>query len=113
MGRAFRQDLSSCACNLERAYIRCGRSEGRGRMESIAAARSEDASNHPTAAERFFFDNNGYLLLEEFLPAERIAALNRAVERAIARRTAPDYRREHPPAFPGQLSGPNYRLFHL
>lgn len=67
----------------------------------------------PTAAETFFFDNNGYLLLEEFLPPAMVTALLQAVERAIAHRRAPDYHREHPTSFPEQLAGPNYRLFHL
>jgi hypothetical protein len=41
-----------------------------------------------TQAERFFFDNNGYLLLESFLETGHIAALLDAVQRAVARRRA-------------------------
>ncbi len=68
---------------------------------------------HPTAAERFFFDNNGYLVLPDFLAADHVAALIAALDRAIAHRRAPDYRREHPTAFRDALGGPNVRIFHL
>ena len=51
-------------------------------------------TTHPTVAERFFFDTNGYLVLEDFLPADRTAALYGAVERVIARREAPGFARE-------------------
>jgi hypothetical protein len=71
------------------------------------------AMTHPTQAERFFFDNNGYLALEGFLPLDHTARLRVALERAIGRRSAPDYWREHPTAFPERLEGPNYRIFHL
>lgn len=71
------------------------------------------AESHPTAAERFFFDNNGYLVLEEFLSREHVATLLAALERGIERRKGPDYQREHPTAFSEQLEGPNYRIFHL
>lgn len=40
----------------------------------------------PTLAERFFFDNNGYLVLEEFLDADHVKALIGALERVIPRR---------------------------
>ena len=40
----------------------------------------------PTPAERFFFDNNGYLVLEEFLDADHVKALIDALERVIPRR---------------------------
>lgn len=68
---------------------------------------------HPTDAERFFFDNNGYLLIEDFLPPALTESLLRAVERAIARRRAPGYTREHPTAFKDRVEGRNARLFHL
>jgi ectoine hydroxylase-related dioxygenase (phytanoyl-CoA dioxygenase family) len=70
-------------------------------------------ASHPTAGERFFFDNNGYLVLEDFLAPEHVAALIGAVERTIERRKSPDYKREHPTAFPDNLAGPNFRIFHL
>ncbi|MCY4090517.1 MAG: phytanoyl-CoA dioxygenase family protein [Caldilineaceae bacterium] len=40
----------------------------------------------PTLAERFFFDNNGYLVLEEFLDAEHVNALTEALARVMPRR---------------------------
>jgi len=39
-----------------------------------------------TQAELFFFDNNGYLVLENFLEADHVARLTEAVDRAVARR---------------------------
>ncbi|MBI2192424.1 MAG: phytanoyl-CoA dioxygenase family protein [Planctomycetes bacterium] len=70
-------------------------------------------SEHPTAAERFFFDNNGYLVLPSFLAPDHARVLLEALDRAIARRRDPSYRREHPTAFKDRLEGPNYRIFHL
>lgn len=66
-----------------------------------------------SASERFFFDNNGYLVLEDFLPAEWVARLTKALEQAIERRRSPEYHREHPTTFSENLAGPNYRIFHL
>lgn len=43
---------------------------------------------HPTQSERFFFDNNGYLVLENFLEPDHIARLLDATEHAITRRRA-------------------------
>ena len=43
-------------------------------------------TDHPTDAERFFFDNNGYLVLEDFLAPDRVADLYAALERTIERR---------------------------
>jgi hypothetical protein len=40
----------------------------------------------PTRAERFFFDNNGYLVLEQLLTGKTLARLREALDRAIARR---------------------------
>ena len=42
--------------------------------------------DHPTAEERFFFDTNGYLLIEEFLTRELVADLIQASRRAIEHR---------------------------
>src|SRR5688500_20405387 len=67
----------------------------------------------PTAAERFFFDNNGYLVLDGFLAPGHVEKLLSALEKAIDRRRSEGYRREHPTAFPERLDGPNYRIFHL
>jgi ectoine hydroxylase len=70
-------------------------------------------TSHPTASERFFFDNNGYLVLEGFLPEDLVTKLVGAIETGIDRRKAPGCRREHPTAFPDRLEGPNHRIFHL
>jgi ectoine hydroxylase len=40
----------------------------------------------PSAAERFRFDNEGYLVLEGFLTPEHVARLRSAVDRAVGRR---------------------------
>ena len=40
----------------------------------------------PTQADRFFFDNNGYLILEDFLKEDHIMALTEALLRVVARR---------------------------
>ncbi|MCZ6677014.1 MAG: phytanoyl-CoA dioxygenase family protein [Candidatus Poribacteria bacterium] len=39
-----------------------------------------------TPSDRFFFDNNGYLVLEEFLAEDHVNALREALFRVIARR---------------------------
>jgi ectoine hydroxylase-related dioxygenase (phytanoyl-CoA dioxygenase family) len=79
----------------------------------MTAALAPQAATHPTPAERFFFDNNGYLLLEDFLPPDLVARLLAAVEKTIAHRRSPAYARERPTAFKEQLEGRNARLFHL
>jgi len=43
-------------------------------------------ASSPTEAERFFFDNNGYLILEEFLEKDHITALQEVLFRVVARR---------------------------
>jgi ectoine hydroxylase-related dioxygenase (phytanoyl-CoA dioxygenase family) len=68
---------------------------------------------HPTDAERFFFDNNGFLILEDFLSADQVTALSAALERVIERRRAPDFTREHQPAFDDRLDSANVRVMHL
>ena len=40
----------------------------------------------PTAAEKFTFDNQGYLVLENFLTPDHVARLTAAIHRAVARR---------------------------
>lgn len=42
----------------------------------------------PTDAERFFFDSQGYLVLEHFLDPDHTARLNDALDRTLARRRA-------------------------
>ena len=63
-------------------------------------------TDHPTDAERFFFDNNGYLVLEDFLVPNRVAALYAALERTIERRRDPQFKREHDPAFADRSTRP-------
>jgi len=67
---------------------------------------------HPTAAERFRFDNDGYLVLERFLEPDHVAALLQAAHRAVARRRA--LLKEGVPQ-PGisHLGDPNARLFYI
>jgi hypothetical protein len=43
-------------------------------------------NTHPTAAEHYFFENNGYLVLENFLAPQHVSALVEALEDAITRR---------------------------
>ena len=45
-----------------------------------------DADACPTLAERFFFDNNGYLILEEFLDVDHVNALLQALRRVMKHR---------------------------
>src|SRR5438045_8974990 len=82
-------------------------------MSNPAREAASVAAGRPTAGERFFFDNNGYLLLEDFLAPDHVAALTAALQRAIERRRAPGYSREHLTAFGDCLEGPNFRIFHL
>ena len=67
----------------------------------------------PTRAERFFFDNNGYLILPNFLEPKHVNQLKDALDRAVRNRRQPGYRREHPTAYPDDLQGVNSRIFHL
>jgi ectoine hydroxylase len=50
------------------------------------ASRAEAAPERPTAAERFFFETNGYLVLERFLDTGHVARLTEALQEAVARR---------------------------
>lgn len=61
------------------------------KAENSASALQQDApsavgDDRPTLAERFFFDNNGYLVLEEFLAADHVNALLQALRRVMTRR---------------------------
>ena len=67
----------------------------------------------PTESERYFFDTHGYLVIEDFLSPDHVEALRAAVERTVERRRSTAYMREHDPAFPERLEGPNARIFHL
>lgn len=51
--------------------------------EAVTAAKTT-----PSAAERFFFDNNGYVVLENFLAADHVERLQAALAGVIARRRA-------------------------
>ena len=44
------------------------------------------AESSPTTAERFIFDNTGYLVLENFLQSDHVARLLEALDRAVVRR---------------------------
>ncbi|MDE2705262.1 MAG: phytanoyl-CoA dioxygenase family protein, partial [Gemmatimonadota bacterium] len=70
-------------------------------------------TDHPTDAECFFFDNNGYLVLKDFLAPDRVAGLYAALERTIERRRDSQFRREHEPAFADRLDAANVRVMHL
>jgi len=70
-------------------------------------------SDHPTDAERFLFDNNGYLVLEDFLPETLVESLTAALMRTIERRRDPRFKREHDPAFADKLDTANARVMHL
>ncbi|MYC94899.1 MAG: phytanoyl-CoA dioxygenase family protein [Caldilineaceae bacterium SB0661_bin_32] len=49
-------------------------------------AADTDAAACPALAERFFFDNNGYLVLEEFLDVDHVNALLQALRRVMKHR---------------------------
>ena len=74
---------------------------------------SETVPDHPSIAERFFFDNHGYLVLEDFLSNDLVATLIQALEKTISKRRRPGFKRDVEPAFPDQLDSNNSRVFHL
>lgn len=53
---------------------------------SAPAAAESSAPTVPSAAERFTFENQGYLVLENFLKPDHVARLLAAVDRTVARR---------------------------
>ncbi|HZO90999.1 MAG TPA: phytanoyl-CoA dioxygenase family protein [Chthonomonadaceae bacterium] len=66
----------------------------------------------PTATERFFFDNNGYLVLERFLSADHVARLLEALRRVVAqRRTLQEQGRPHTGIT--QIHGDSTRIFYI
>src|SRR5262249_1741714 len=67
---------------------------------------------HPTAAERFFFDNNGYLLLERFLAEDHVAALLEALDRIVARRREMESQ-GHPHTGMTHARGEDTRIFYI
>lgn len=61
----------------------------------------------PTEAERFFFDNNGYLVLENFLTPAHVARLCAALHAATTRRRAgvpPGHKAVWPPRVPADCT---------
>jgi ectoine hydroxylase len=66
----------------------------------------------PTRAERFFFDNNGYLVLERLLAGEHLARLREALDRAIARRRSAQ-ERDLPQTSMTHVRDQNTRIFYL
>src|SRR6266516_2862874 len=66
----------------------------------------------PTQTERFFFENNGYLVLERFLTGTHGARLLGALERVVARRRALQEQGK-PHTGITQLQGDNTRFFYL
>lgn len=66
----------------------------------------------PTQAERFFFDNNGYLVLDGFLGKELVARLMEALHGAVSRRRALQ-EREIPHTGRTDVQGDNTRIFYI
>ncbi len=66
----------------------------------------------PTRAERFFFDNNGYLVLERFLDESHVARLLATLERVIARRRALQ-ETGAPQTGMTHIQGDNTRIFYI
>lgn len=66
----------------------------------------------PTPAERFFFDNNGYLVLEGLLTKNHVAELLEVLHRVVARRRG---LQEHDMPHTGitHLGGNNTRIFYI
>ncbi len=64
----------------------------------------------PTAAERFFFETQGYLVLENFLTADYVTRLLAALDQAVARRREgypAGYKAVWPPQEPADLTHVN------
>ena len=56
--------------------------------DTNVASASPTPKTAPSTAERFFFDNNGYLVLENFLAPDHVARLLAALDSAVAHRRA-------------------------
>lgn len=67
---------------------------------------------NPTPAERFFFDNNGYLVLDRFLTEEHVARLLAVLQRVVGRRRALQERAE-PHTGMTHVQGENTRIFYI
>ncbi len=68
-------------------------------------------TTHPTPDERFFFDTNGYLMLEGLLPDDLVGDLTEALAGAIKRRRAAAERGG--PVRESKFTGRNARIFGL
>lgn len=69
-------------------------------------------STHPTPAERYAFDNTGYLVLPEFLPSAKVAELRACLTRVMAHRRDLLARGVEHTGFT-QVQGGNTRIFYL
>ena len=68
-------------------------------------------TTHPTPDERFFFDTNGYLVLEGLLPEGLVSDLTQALTGAIQRRRLAEERGD--PLGESKFTGRNARIFGL
>jgi ectoine hydroxylase len=66
----------------------------------------------PTAAERFFFDTSGFLVLEQFLSEEHVGRLLGALEGVVERRRALQ-EAQSPQTGMTHVQGPNTRIFYI
>lgn len=68
--------------------------------------------SYPTDAERFFFDNNGFLSLDGFLPEDLVLQLLEALHRSAAHRRDLAAR-QAPQTGMTQIDGDNIRIFYI
>ncbi|MDB6169469.1 MAG: hypothetical protein JWM88_2333 [Verrucomicrobia bacterium] len=78
-----------------------------------APAPAASSAGSVTAAERFFFDSNGYLVLENFLKRDHVARLLTALERANVRRRENEKLGKKQTGFLQAKSERSTRLFYL
>ena len=69
-------------------------------------------SNGPTQAENFFFDTNGYLVLENFLAPDHVEALTERLIRVVEHRRRLEAEKV-PHHGKTQIDGGNTRIFHI
>ncbi len=67
---------------------------------------------HPTKAEQFFFENNGYLVRENFLPPDLLASLLEVSERVVAERRQKQ-EKQTPHTGMTHLNGESTRIFYI
>jgi ectoine hydroxylase len=70
------------------------------------------SATHPTTAERFFFENNGYLVLDRFLAEGHVARLLETLDRVVARRRDLQ-ERGVPHTGMTHVQGDNTRIFYI